>query len=222
MDTYARSAAPLPCHRSPFAPTEPCRSATSDHHHQRATAGGMRLDPVVHLSMLVIGVSFACYSPSLSSLQDQAYQAAVPRSVSVRVLDVWPVNSGGLERDQLVTYYIFFMDPTDEPLVFKASYAPLDTSGKNLKKYVGKVLCVDCGKASWLSFSTTDSGLGMSRGSDEGPSRALGLTGFRSAWLPACFFLFPEIRVRSLEPALVLPCFVCDASPSRSTDSINN
>ncbi|XP_030216332.1 neuregulin 2a isoform X2 [Gadus morhua] len=164
----------------------------------------MRLDPV-HLSMLVIGVSFACYSPSLNSLQDQAYksavviegkvQSAVPANVSssssssgslaeephsvhsVRVLDVWPVNSGGLEREQLVTYvgefgsesqqpssssspssscdakvianhkYIFFMDPTDEPLVFKASFAPLDTSGKNLKKDVGKILCVDCAAA---------------------------------------------------------------------------
>ncbi|KAK2879611.1 hypothetical protein Q8A73_023423 [Channa argus] len=127
--------------------------------------------------MLVIGVSFACYSPSLNSLQDQAYKSAVviegkvqstpvnvsaePYRVNVKVLDVWPLNSGGLEREQLVTVgefgseapctkvkknhkYIFFMDPTDEPLVFKASFAPLDTSGKNLKKDVGKILCVDC------------------------------------------------------------------------------
>lgn len=138
----------------------------------------MRLDSV-HLSMLVIGVSFACYSPSLNSLQDQAYKSAVviegkvqstpvnvsaePYRVNVKVLDVWPLNSGGLEREQLVTVgefgseapctkvkknhkYIFFMDPTDEPLVFKASFAPLDTSGKNLKKDVGKILCEDCGK----------------------------------------------------------------------------
>ncbi|MBN3314381.1 NRG2 protein, partial [Atractosteus spatula] len=138
----------------------------------------MRLDSV-HFSMLVIGVSFACYSPSLNSLQDQAYKSAVviegkvqsvpvnvskePYSVNVKVLDVWPLNSGGLERDQLVTIgefgseapctkvkknhkYIFFMDPTDEPLVFKASFAPLDTSGKNLKKDVGRILCEDCGK----------------------------------------------------------------------------
>uniref|UniRef100_A0A8C2FV79 Neuregulin 2a n=1 Tax=Cyprinus carpio TaxID=7962 RepID=A0A8C2FV79_CYPCA len=135
-----------------------------------------RLDSV-HLSMLLIGVSFACYSPSLNSLQDQAYRSAVviegkvqsapqnvsaePYSVNVKVLDVWPRNSGGLERDQLVTVgefgseapcakvkknhkYIFFMDPTDEPLVFKASFAPLDTSGKNLKKDVGRILCEDC------------------------------------------------------------------------------
>ncbi|XP_058614782.1 neuregulin 2a isoform X10 [Onychostoma macrolepis] len=135
-----------------------------------------RLDSV-HLSMLLIGVSFACYSPSLNSLQDQAYRSAVviegkvqsapqnvsaePYSVNVKVLDVWPRNSGGLEREQLVTVgefgseapcakvkknhkYIFFMDPTDEPLVFKASFAPLDTSGKNLKKDLGRILCEDC------------------------------------------------------------------------------
>ncbi|XP_048022087.1 neuregulin 2a isoform X7 [Megalobrama amblycephala] len=141
-----------------------------------------RLDSV-HLSMLLIGVSFACYSPSLNSLQDQAYRSAVviegkvqsapqnvsaePYSVNVKVLDVWPRNSGGLEREQLVTVgefgseapcakvkknhkYIFFMDPTDEPLVFKASFAPLDTSGKNLKKDVGRILCEDCAAAPTL------------------------------------------------------------------------
>lgn len=134
----------------------------------------------MHFSMLVIGVSFACYAPSLDSLQDQAYRSAVviegevsslpenvsvePYSVNVKVLDVWPVNSGGLEREQLVTVgefgseapcvavekhhrYIFFMDPTEEPLVFKASFAPLDsTSEKTLKKDVESVLCEDCGK----------------------------------------------------------------------------
>ncbi|XP_051514312.1 pro-neuregulin-2, membrane-bound isoform-like isoform X2 [Myxocyprinus asiaticus] len=134
----------------------------------------------VHFSMLVIGVSFACYAPSLDSLQDQAYRSAVviegevsalpvnvsvePYSVNVKVLDVWPVNSGGLERDQLVTVgefgseapcvaveknhrYIFFMDPTEEPLVFKASFAPLDTNEKNLKKDVESILCEDCASA---------------------------------------------------------------------------
>ncbi|XP_023847899.1 pro-neuregulin-2, membrane-bound isoform-like [Salvelinus sp. IW2-2015] len=139
----------------------------------------MRLDPV-HFSMLVIGVSFACYAPSLNSLQDQAYRSAVviegevrsspenvsrdPYSVNVKVLDVWPVNSGGLEREQLVTVgdfgseapcttveenhrYIFFMDPTGEPLVFKASFAPLDASGTDLKKDVESVLCEDCAAA---------------------------------------------------------------------------
>ncbi|XP_056898953.1 neuregulin 2b isoform X4 [Takifugu flavidus] len=140
----------------------------------------MRLDPV-HFSMLVIGVSFACYAPSLNSLQDQAYRSAVviegevrsspenvssrePYSVNVKVLDVWPVNSGGLEREQLVTVgdfgseapcttvekdhkYIFFMDPTTEPLVFKASYAPVDASEPELKKDVERVLCEDCASA---------------------------------------------------------------------------
>ncbi|KAM3612511.1 uncharacterized protein V6R79_009485 [Siganus canaliculatus] len=140
----------------------------------------MRLDPV-HFSMLVIGVSFACYAPSLNSLQDQAYRSAVviegevrsspenvscrePYSVNVKVLDVWPVNSGGLEREQLVTVgdfgseapcttvekdhrYIFFMDPTGEPFVFKASYAPVDASEPELKKDVERVLCEDCASA---------------------------------------------------------------------------
>ncbi|KAM9740986.1 neuregulin 2b isoform 3-T3 [Menidia menidia] len=140
----------------------------------------MRLDPV-HFSMLVIGVSFACYAPSLNSLQDQAYRSAVviegevrsspenvssrePYSVNVKVLDVWPVNSGGLEREQLVTVgdfgseapcttvekdhrYIFFMDPTAEPMVFKASYAPVDASEPELKKNVERVLCEDCASA---------------------------------------------------------------------------
>ncbi|XP_061901400.1 pro-neuregulin-2, membrane-bound isoform-like isoform X1 [Entelurus aequoreus] len=140
----------------------------------------MRLDPV-HFSMLVIGVSFACYAPSLNSLQDQAYRSAVviegevrsspenvssrePYRVNVKVLDVWPVNSGGLEREQLVTVgdfgseascttvekdhrYIFFMDPTGEPDVFKASYAPVDASEPEPKKDVEKVLCEDCASA---------------------------------------------------------------------------
>uniref|UniRef100_A0A8C1FK93 Neuregulin 2b n=1 Tax=Cyprinus carpio carpio TaxID=630221 RepID=A0A8C1FK93_CYPCA len=138
-----------------------------------------RLDPV-HFSMLVIGVSFACYAPSLDSLQDQAYRSAVviegevsslpenvsvePYSVNVKVLNVWPVNSGGLEREQLVTVgefgseapcvavekhhrYIFFMDPTEEPLVFKASFAPLDSTEKTLKKDVESILCEDCASA---------------------------------------------------------------------------
>uniref|UniRef100_A0A8C9WAH4 Neuregulin 2 n=1 Tax=Scleropages formosus TaxID=113540 RepID=A0A8C9WAH4_SCLFO len=39
------------------------------------------------------------------------------------------------------------MDPTDEPLVFKASFAPLDTNGKNLKKDVGRILCENCASA---------------------------------------------------------------------------
>lgn len=146
----------------------------------------MRLDPV-HFSMLVIGVSFACYAPSLNSLQDQAYRSAVviegevrsspenvsarePYSVNVKVLDVWPVKSGGLAREQLVTVgyfgaeapcttvekdrrYIFFMEKTIEPDVFKASYAPVDTSEPELKKDVERVLCEDCGKLQPPLFS---------------------------------------------------------------------
>lgn len=170
MDTSAGSAAP-PCYRSPFAARPSPR---------RAKAGGMRLEPVP-FSMLVIGVAFACHSPSPSSLRERARHSAVviegrvqsaphnasgsePYRVDVKVLDVWPRHSGGLEREQLVTVrelgptsgpcarvlndhqYIFFMDPTDEPLVFRASYAPLEASGKDLKKNVGKILCEDCGK----------------------------------------------------------------------------
>ncbi|XP_017348057.1 neuregulin 2a isoform X4 [Ictalurus punctatus] len=169
MDTSAGSAAP-PCYRSPFAARPSPR---------RAKAGGMRLEPVP-FSMLVIGVAFACHSPSPSSLRERARHSAVviegrvqsaphnasgsePYRVDVKVLDVWPRHSGGLEREQLVTVrelgptsgpcarvlndhqYIFFMDPTDEPLVFRASYAPLEASGKDLKKNVGKILCEDCG-----------------------------------------------------------------------------
>ncbi|XP_046723527.1 neuregulin 2a isoform X4 [Silurus meridionalis] len=169
MDTSAGSAAP-PCYRSPFAARPSPR---------RAKAGGMRLEPVP-FSMLVIGVAFACHSPSPSSLRERARHSAVviegrvqsaphnasgaePYRVDVKVLDVWPRHSGGLEREQLVTVrelgptsgpcarvlndhrYIFFMDPTDEPLVFRASYAPLEASGKDLKKDVGKILCEDCG-----------------------------------------------------------------------------
>ncbi|MEQ2181162.1 hypothetical protein GOODEAATRI_008556 [Goodea atripinnis] len=174
------------CHSAlPALPEPVCRRLSpparpaAQQHCSTAQADGMRLDPV-HFSMLVIGVSFACYAPSLNSLQDQAYRSAVviegevrsspenissnePYSVNVRVLDVWPVNSGGLEREQLVTVgdfgseapcttvekdhrYIFFMDPTTEPLVFKASYAPVDATEPELKKDVERVLCEDCGK----------------------------------------------------------------------------
>ncbi|KTG45264.1 hypothetical protein cypCar_00035465 [Cyprinus carpio] len=36
------------------------------------------------------------------------------------------------------------MDPTEEPLVFKASFAPLDSTEKTLKKDVESILCEDC------------------------------------------------------------------------------
>ncbi|XP_036752593.2 pro-neuregulin-2, membrane-bound isoform isoform X1 [Manis pentadactyla] len=146
-----------------------------------AAAGGMRRDPAPGFSMLLFGVSLACYSPSLRSVQDQAYQApvvvegkvqglvpaggpgpngtreppAAGRVALVRVLDKWPLRSGGLQREQLISVgscaplernqrYIFFLEPTEQPLVFKTAFAPLDTNGKNLKKEVGKILCTDC------------------------------------------------------------------------------
>uniref|UniRef100_A0A669QZJ4 Pro-neuregulin-2, membrane-bound isoform n=1 Tax=Phasianus colchicus TaxID=9054 RepID=A0A669QZJ4_PHACC len=149
----------------------------------RTAAGGMRRDPAPGFSMLLFGVSLACYSPSLKSVQDQAYTAAVvlegkvqsvappagggndsrgasgpAGGVLVKVLDLWPLNSGGLQREQLISVgskapcfkvkrnhrYIFFLEPTEEPLVFRTAFAPLDTSGKNLKRDVARILCADC------------------------------------------------------------------------------
>ncbi|XP_061904610.1 neuregulin 2a isoform X1 [Entelurus aequoreus] len=148
----------------------------------------MRLESLAPLSMLLIGVSIACYPPSSDSPQDRAYRSAVviegkvqstpggnasaepppqqqQQRVHIKVLDVWPLHSGGLEPEQLVTVlgqfgakapcadvqknrkYIFFMEPTEAPLVFKASFAPLDTSRKNLKKDVGGILCEGCASA---------------------------------------------------------------------------
>ncbi|XP_068021799.1 pro-neuregulin-2, membrane-bound isoform isoform X3 [Melanerpes formicivorus] len=143
----------------------------------------MRRDPAPGFSMLLFGVSLACYSPSLKSVQDQAYTAAVvlegkvqsvgppagggndsrgaagpDGGVVVKVLDLWPLNSGGLQREQLISVgskapcfkvkrnhrYIFFLEPTEEPLVFRTAFAPLDTSGKNLKRDVARILCADC------------------------------------------------------------------------------
>ncbi|KAM9373536.1 pro-neuregulin-2, membrane-bound isoform [Phaethornis superciliosus] len=139
----------------------------------------MRRDPAPGFSMLLFGVSLACYSPSLKSVQDQAYTAAVvlegkvqsvgppaggndsrgaAGGVLVKVLDLWPLNSGGLQREQLISVgskapcfkvkrnhrYIFFLEPTEEPLVFRTAFAPLDTSGKNLKRDVARILCTDC------------------------------------------------------------------------------
>ncbi|KAJ7421182.1 neuregulin 2 [Pitangus sulphuratus] len=142
----------------------------------------MRRDPAPGFSMLLFGVSLACYSPSLKSVQDQAYTAAVVLEgkvqsvgppaggndsrgagpagvVLVKVLDLWPLNSGGLQREQLISVgskapcfkvkrnhrYIFFLEPTEEPLVYRTAFAPLDTSGKNLKRDVARILCADCG-----------------------------------------------------------------------------
>lgn len=143
----------------------------------------MRRDPAPGFSMLLFGVSLACYSPSLKSVQDQAYKApvvvegkvqglapaggsssnstreppATGRVALVKVLDKWPLRSGGLQREQVISVgscaplernqrYIFFLEPTEQPLVFKTAFAPLDTNSKNLKKEVGKILCTDCGE----------------------------------------------------------------------------
>lgn len=144
----------------------------------------MRRDPAPGFSMLLFGVSLACYSPSLKSVQDQAYKAPVVvegkvqglapaggsssnstreppasgRVALVKVLDKWPLRSGGLQREQVISVgscaplernqrYIFFLEPTEQPFVFKTAFAPLDTNGKNLKKEVGKILCTDCGES---------------------------------------------------------------------------
>uniref|UniRef100_A0A8C9A3I7 Pro-neuregulin-2, membrane-bound isoform n=1 Tax=Prolemur simus TaxID=1328070 RepID=A0A8C9A3I7_PROSS len=160
--------------RSPTARRAAARSGA-------AAAGGMRRDPAPGFSMLLFGVSLACYSPSLKSVQDQAYKAPVVvegkvqglapaggsssnstreppasgRVALVKVLDKWPLRSGGLQREQVISVgscaplernqrYIFFLEPTEQPLVFKTAFAPLDTNGKNLKKEVGKILCTDC------------------------------------------------------------------------------
>nr|XP_025708048.1 pro-neuregulin-2, membrane-bound isoform isoform X5 [Callorhinus ursinus] len=160
--------------RSPAARRAAARS-------RAAAAGGMRRDPAPGFSMLLFGVSLACYSPSLKSVQDQAYKAPVVvegkvqglapaggsssnstreppasgRVALVKVLDKWPLRSGGLQREQVISVgscaplernqrYIFFLEPTEQPLVFKTAFAPIDTNGKNLKKEVGKILCTDC------------------------------------------------------------------------------
>ncbi|CAD7678973.1 unnamed protein product [Nyctereutes procyonoides] len=170
--------------RSPAARRAAARS-------RAAAAGGMRHDPAPGFSMLLFGVSLACYSPSLKSVQDQAYKAPVVvegkvqglapaggsgsnstreppasgRVALVKVLDKWPLRSGGLQREQVISVgscaplernqrYIFFLEPTEQPLVFKTAFAPIDTNGKNLKKEVGKILCTDCGeKNSRLQFN---------------------------------------------------------------------
>uniref|UniRef100_A0A8D2CAY7 Ig-like domain-containing protein n=1 Tax=Sus scrofa TaxID=9823 RepID=A0A8D2CAY7_PIG len=165
---------PQPQPRSPAARRAAARS-------RAAAAGGMRRDPAPGFSMLLFGVSLACYSPSLKSVQDQAYKAPVVvegkvqglapaggsssnstreppasgRVALVKVLDKWPLRSGGLQREQVISVgscaplernqrYIFFLEPTEQPFVFKTAFAPLDTNGKNLKKEVGKILCTDC------------------------------------------------------------------------------
>ncbi|XP_058135672.1 pro-neuregulin-2, membrane-bound isoform isoform X2 [Dasypus novemcinctus] len=179
--SISRPAAPPeprpPQQPQPSSPATPRAAARS----RTAAAGGMRRDPAPGFSMLLFGVSLACYSPSLKSVQDQAYKAPVVvegrvqglapaggassnstreppasgRVALVKVLDKWPLRSGGLQREQVISVgscaplernqrYIFFLEPTEQPLVFKTAFAPLDTNGKNLKKEVGKILCTDC------------------------------------------------------------------------------
>lgn len=161
----------------------------------------MRRDPAPGFSMLLFGVSLACYSPSLKSVQDQAYKAPVVvegkvqglapagggsssnstreppasgRVALVKVLDKWPLRSGGLQREQVISVgscaplernqrYIFFLEPTEQPLVFKTAFAPLNTNGKNLKKEVGKILCTDCGELPPLSAGERGEGRGGGR-----------------------------------------------------------
>ncbi|KAL8194339.1 UNVERIFIED_CONTAM: hypothetical protein K2H54_015597 [Gekko kuhli] len=78
----------------------------------------------------------------------------------VKVLEVWPLRSGGLRREQLIRVgapaapcfqarrnrrYIFFLEPTEQPLLFAPAFAPLDASGRRSpKKDVARVLCADC------------------------------------------------------------------------------
>lgn len=161
----------------------------------------MRRDPAPGFSMLLFGVSLACYSPSFKSVQDQAYKAPVVvegkvqglapagggsssnstreppasgRVALVKVLDKWPLRSGGLQREQVISVgscaplernqrYIFFLEPMEQPLVFKTAFAPLNTNGKNLKKEVGKILCTDCGELPPLSAGERGEGRGGGR-----------------------------------------------------------
>uniref|UniRef100_G1TFX1 Pro-neuregulin-2, membrane-bound isoform n=1 Tax=Oryctolagus cuniculus TaxID=9986 RepID=G1TFX1_RABIT len=81
--------------------------------------------------------------------------AAATGEGSVQQLQRQQQQNGGLQREQVISVgscaplernqrYIFFLEPTEQPLVFKTAFAPLDTNGKNLKKEVGKILCTDC------------------------------------------------------------------------------
>ncbi|ELW54041.1 Pro-neuregulin-2, membrane-bound isoform [Tupaia chinensis] len=123
----------------------------------RAAGGGLRganvtLFPVFQRALFPL--------PRRRRLSGGAPQMAWPdaagRVALVKVLDKWPLRSGGLQREQVISVgscaplernqrYIFFLEPTEQPLVFKTAFAPLDTNGKNLKKEVGKILCTDCG-----------------------------------------------------------------------------
>lgn len=99
---------------------------------------------------------------ALTGATDSAASPAPLHTYLVKVHQVWPVKSAGLDKDSFITVqgdfgsgclklkedtrYIFFMDPTNTTSVFRASYPPLET-GRNLKKDVGRVLCRGCGKS---------------------------------------------------------------------------
>ncbi|KAL6084354.1 hypothetical protein STEG23_031657 [Scotinomys teguina] len=101
----------------------------------------------------VQGLAPAGGSSSNSTREPPASDRVAP----VKVLDKWPLRggAGGLQRDQVISVgscvplernqrYIFFLEPTEQPLVFKTAFAPVDPNGKNIKKEVGKILCTDC------------------------------------------------------------------------------
>ncbi|KAL6092969.1 hypothetical protein STEG23_002915 [Scotinomys teguina] len=108
--------------------------------------------PVV-VECKVQGLAPAGGSSSNSTREPPASDRVAP----VKVLDKWPLRggAGGLQRDQVISVgscvplernqrYIFFLEPTEQPLVFKTAFAPVDPNGKNIKKEVGKILCTDC------------------------------------------------------------------------------
>lgn len=84
-----------------------------------------------------------------------------PHQVRIKVHRVWEMKAGGLEKDSIVfivwdrgdncltlskdTRYMFFMEPTNDTLVFSAMFPPVETR-RAIRKDVSKVLCKECGK----------------------------------------------------------------------------
>ncbi|XP_073454436.1 pro-neuregulin-1, membrane-bound isoform isoform X5 [Aquarana catesbeiana] len=109
---------------------------------------------------------------ALTGATDSAASPAPLHTYLVKVHQVWPVKSAGLDKDSFITVqgdfgsgclklkedtrYIFFMDPTNTTSVFRASYPPLET-GRNLKKDVGRVLCRGCASPPRLKEIKTQS-----------------------------------------------------------------
>ncbi|XP_072261356.1 pro-neuregulin-1, membrane-bound isoform isoform X3 [Pyxicephalus adspersus] len=108
------------------------------------------------------GAASAASFTTIATIAVSATSATSPvplHSYLVKVHQVWPVKSAGLEKDSLISVlgdfsssclklkedsrYIFFMDPTNTSSIFRASFPPLET-GRNLKKDVGRVLCRGC------------------------------------------------------------------------------